>query len=285
MNHNLKKGGQMKMRKYGFSIIVLLSLLLAATGAMAVATIESPTPNQEICGLTGFNVSAANMTTGLDPVLLTCLVGSTVVINATNGTGFANITLPDMSTTTWVATPSDIEGGTLNCTAYGAGYLANKLNLVSALEEGDSNTVSIDNTAPTFTFTPADNTVLSEGTQVITATSVDKLSGYGFTFDGNGRAVTLAADSYSFTYTVDSADYSDAIFPYTATGSDNSSCSNSRASAVKYLEIDTRGAVTGQIVAKAEADKAADKDMSGKSILMIIVLLLAAYFVFVHNKK
>ena len=272
-----------------FLAIAILMLLAVAMAVMGAATIESPSSNQEICGLTGFNVSVVNMTIGLDPVLLTCYIDSTLVINVTNGTGFANITSSIISTTTWIATPSDVEGGTLNCTAYGAGYLNNKLNLIVALDESDSNIVSIDNTAPTFTFTPADGTVVEEGTQTITATSTDKLSSRGFSFDGTGRETTLASDSYSFTYDVNSDDYADGIIPYSAVGVDNASCSNSRTSAVKYLEVDHKGNILplileqqgqAQAIASAQAKQAFDiKNLGYFAIIAVVV-----YLVFLRKK-
>lgn len=269
------------MKIYGFGFFVLLSLLLVATGAMAAITIEKPSSRQEICGLTGFNVSVANITTGNDWEVLSCYVGSTLVINVTNTSVTNNITLPDASTTTWVTTPSDVEGGTLNCTAN------NEIGLVGTyagyLDESTTLTISIDNTAPTFTFTKSLTEPIGDGeSQVITATSTDLLASRGFTFNSLGRETTLASDSYSFTYTVNADDYADGLLEYTATGVDNSSCSNSRTSAVQYVEVDHKGAVIPQVQGKAIAEKVSKAAGLG-NIIMLLMAVAAVYLVFKKN--
>lgn len=282
----IKQEGGKTMKRIGIAMIAMLALLIAVSGVTALGDLTSPVNNTKYCltSSSTINVTIAGIADNFEPTgcpvwVGAAAIGGTLVANFTNTSDTVGVTDADIGTIAWIATPSDIEGGVMNVTCY---------NGADGTEEGRTMTIHVDNTAPTFTFTPADGAVVEEGNQIITATATELISGYGLTFDNQGRAVTISSDAYSFTYTVNSEDYSDGLYPYTATGVDNSSCSNTRTSDVKYLEVDHKGSIQPALQAQqqaaqqqaAQASAAVSSKLKDNWLFFLLLIGVVVYLIF-----
>lgn len=263
----------MKYKLGMMAVLALAVLMLASFVTAATFGITTPITGSEICGKNGYNISLNDIqaaATFACPVR----VDGVLVANLTNSTTIA--TGDDLSGIVWSATPVDVEGGAFNITCYALG---------SATEAGNQTTVSIDNTAPSFTITPADGTIIgARDTQTISVTSSDALSTKGLTIDGEGKEVSLASDSYRFTYDLDATKRAPGLFTYVIRGTDNSSCNNV-ANVIRTIEIQKSGGIVTQQPTTTTTTGVNPSSTPTGKVALAAVAIIVAWLVFIRKKN